>query len=250
MTGPRRVAVLSDVHGNVPALRAVLAEVAEEEPDLIVFTGDLTWGPEPESTVEIVMALGDRAVFVRGNADRAVVELARGVRAPDGERDEWMPAQHSPGSVEFLAGFPLSVAVDVVGLGPVRFCHGSPRGDTELVTPGTPAERFEELAASIDETVLVTGHTHLQFDRRVAGRRSVNPGSVGLPYHEGEPGTAYWALLGPDVALRSTRYDVEEAIARCRAVGDPRADRIESLLRTPPTPAEIIAHAEGLDFSD
>ena len=248
--GPvERVAVLSDVHGNIPALSAVLAETADA--DLVVFNGDLTWGPEPERTVELVTALGDRAVFVRGNADRAVVELARGTRAPDRARDEWMPAQHSARSVEFLAGFAFSLVVTVSGLGPVRFCHGSPRSDTETVTPATPDERMAALSADIDEKVLVTGHTHLQFDRSVTGLRSINPGSVGLPYHTGSPGTAYWATLSGDgVALRQTRYDVADAVARLSLVGDPAAGTIEELLTTPPTPEELIEHAEGRVFSD
>jgi diadenosine tetraphosphatase ApaH/serine/threonine PP2A family protein phosphatase len=161
-----------------------------------------------------------------------------------------MPSRHSADSLAFVAAVPFSVVVEITGLGPVRFCHGSPRSDTELVTPATPAERFAQLCAGIDEQILVTGHTHLQFDRRVAGRRSVNPGSVGLPYHEGEPGTAYWALLGPDVELRQSRYDVTEAIAAGTRLGDPAAETIAGLLMSPPSPAEIMAEAERLVFSD
>jgi len=244
------VAVLSDVHANIPALTAVLAEIERIDPDLVVFCGDLTWGPEPTRTVELVSALGDRGLFVRGNGDRAVLELARGDRPNELPRDPWMPGQHSAAALKFLEAVPFSVVVEVRGLGPVRFCHGSPRSDTEVVTPGTPADRFAVLAEEIDERVLVTGHTHVQFDRMVAGRRSINPGSVGLPYHEGEPGTAYWAVLGPDVHMRQTRYDVAEAIGRLHAVGDPSADRVVALLTTPPTPAELIADAEAKVFSD
>ncbi|MGH3679318.1 MAG: metallophosphoesterase family protein [Natronosporangium sp.] len=245
-----RVAVLSDVHANVPALTAVLAEVERAGADLVVFCGDLTWGAEPDRTVELVTALGDRARFVRGNGERAVVDMARGERVPERERDRWMVTRHSPGSLDFVASFPFSLVVDVTGLGPVRFCHGSPRSDTEVVTPGTPAERITALTAGIDEPTLVTGHTHLQFDRTVAGRRSINPGSVGLPYHEGEPGTAYWALLGPDVQLRQTRYDVAAATAVGVRVGDPAADRITELITSPPTPTEVIDQVEPLVFSD
>jgi hypothetical protein len=147
-----------------------------------------------------------------------------------------------------LRGF--SVVVDVTGLGPVRFCHGSPRSDTELITVGTSADRFAELASGIHERVLITGHTHLQFDRRVAGLRSVNPGSVGLSYHIGEPGTAFWALLGPDVELRGTRYDVGTATTFGVLLGDPAAQQISQLLLPPPRPAEIIEEAERLLFSD
>jgi putative phosphoesterase len=245
-----RVAVLSDVHGNVPALAAVLAELAQSPPDLIVFVGDLTWGCEPEATIDMVLELGDRAIFVRGNAERAVLEMASGARPPSRSRETWMLAQHSGSAVEMLNTFAFSVVVLVRELGPVRFCHGSPRSDTELITPATPAERFAELAAGITEKVLATGHTHLQFDRLVAERRSINPGSVGLPYHEGRPGTAYWALLGPDVQLRQTRYGIEQALERGVRSGDPAADMINALLTRPPTPAEIIADAEMRVFAD
>ncbi|MCX4614944.1 MULTISPECIES: metallophosphoesterase family protein [Streptomyces] len=248
--GPmRRVAVVSDVHANVPALTAVLAEIEGAGVDLVVSCGDLTWGAEPDRTVELMAGL-PWALFVRGNGERAVVDIHRGVRRPSTEREAWVPRQHSDASVAFVAGIPFSVVVDVVGLGPVRFCHGSPRGDTELVTPATPAGRFAELAADVEEAVIVTGHTHLQFDRTVAGRRSVNPGSVGLPFHEGPPGTAFWALLGPDVELRQTSYDVDAARAAGPRTGDPAAERITALLNSPPTPAEITSDAEARVFSD
>ena len=245
-----RVAVLSDVHANVPALRAVLAEPDVAAASLVVFNGDLTWGVDPDETVAIVKGLGSRAVCVRGNSERYVRQITTGAASPATPRQEWIPAHHGTGALAFVGSFPFSVVVDVRGLGAVRFCHGSPRSDNEAVTPGTSAERFAEMTAGIEEDILVTGHTHLQFDRRVGARRSVNPGSVGLPYHRDEPGVAHWALLGPDVQLRSTRYDVRESVAAGRAAGDPGHERIVELLLTPPTPEEIIAEAEELVLVD
>jgi predicted phosphodiesterase len=245
-----RVAVLSDVHANVPALAAVLAEPDVAAADLVVFNGDLTWGAEPNETVQMVRALGVRAVCVRGNGERFVRDIATGVRTAEGARQEWVSARHDATALAFVGSLPFSVVVDVRGLGAVRFCHGSPRSDNELVTPATPEARFEEFSADMAERVLVTGHTHLQFDRGVAGRRSVNPGSVGLPYHLGPPGTAHWALLGPDVSLRQTSYNVDDAIAVIEKAEDPARDRMLELLLTPPTPAEIIENAEGLVISD
>jgi predicted phosphodiesterase len=245
-----KVAVISDVHTNVAALTAVLADIEREAPDLIVSCGDLTWGSQPDETIAMMRALGGRALFVRGNGERVVLQISDGSREAESAREQWVPGQHSADSVAFVATIPFSLVIDITGLGPVRFCHGSPRADTEIVTPGTPAERFGELSAGIDEQMLVTGHTHVQFDRRVAGRRSVNPGSVGLPYHLAEPGTAYWAMLGPDVSLRQTRYDVTPAAAIGDELGDPGADRIRELLFTPPTPAELTEKGERLVFSD
>jgi predicted phosphodiesterase len=245
-----RVAVLSDVHANVAALRAVLAEPDVAAADLVVFNGDLTWGVDPNETVRLVRALGVRALCLRGNGERFVRDIATGVRTADGARQAWVPARHDATALAFVGSFPFSLVVDVRGLGPVRFCHGSPRSDNEVVTPETPETRFEEFSIDLDERVLVTGHTHLQFDRTVAGRRSVNPGSVGLPFHLGEPGTAYWALLGPDVSLRQTSYDVKETLAACEAADDPGRERIFEMLLTPPTPAEIIEHAEAHVIAD
>ena len=236
----KRVAVLSDVHGNAPALEAVLAEVERAEADLIVFGGDLTWGPLPEETFELVRGLGAR--FVRGNADRAVLE-----NVSETEREQWMQAHHTDEMRELLASFEEQVVVEVDGLGAVRFCHGSPRTDEECVTPETPEERVREFSAGVEEHVIVTAHVHIQFDREVAGIRSVNAGSVGLPY-EGRPG-AYWALLGPDVELRRTEYDVDETIERYRRSGQPGVEQIVEMMVEPPEPREVIEHAEKVVFA-
>jgi predicted phosphodiesterase len=236
----KRVAVLSDVHGNAPALEAVLAEVEQAEADLIVFGGDLTWGPLPDETFELVRGLGAR--FVRGNADRAVLE-----NVSETEREQWMQAHHTDEMRELLASFEEQVVVEVDGLGPVRFCHGSPRTDEECVTPETPDERVLEFSEGVAERMIVTAHVHIQFDREVAGIRSVNAGSVGLPY-EGRPG-AYWALLGPDVELRRTEYDLDETIERYRRSGQPGVEQIVEMMIEPPEPREVIDHAEKVVFA-
>jgi putative phosphoesterase len=235
-----KVAVLSDVHGNAPALAAVLAELEREQPDLIVSGGDLTWGPLPEETFALASSLDAR--FVRGNADRAVLE-----NLSSSEREQWMQAHHTQEMRDFLAGFEEYVVVDVDGLGPVRFCHGSPRTDEECVTPETPEARVRELSAGVAERVIVTAHVHIQFDRQVAGIRSVNAGSVGLPY-EGKTG-AYWALIGPDIELRRAEYDLNETVALYRASGQPNVEQIVEMMIEPPEPREVIDYAEKVIFA-
>lgn len=250
-----RVAALSDVHGNVPALEAVLADIEASGVDLVVFCGDLTWGPDSSRAAELLSALGERVVCVRGNADRLVLELLAG-KPPATPRERWVPGRHSPEAAKYIAGFHFNVVVEISGLGAVRFCHGSPRSDNEMITPFTPQQRFRELAAKIDERILVSGHTHLQFDRIVTGDdegdgwRSVNPGSVGLPYHDGEPGFACWALLGPGVEQRHVQYDVSESVKRSVQTGDPSCDFYTRTLLTPPRPAEVITIAEAEIFAD
>jgi putative phosphoesterase len=238
----RRVAVLSDVHGNDPALAAVLDEVERDQPDLVVFGGDLTWGPLPAETLDRVRRLTLPVRFVRGNADRVLLEGTH-----ETERERWMQERHPPDALALLERFAEYEVIEIEGLGPVRFSHGSPRTDEECVTPETPESRVREFMAGIDERVLVSAHVHIQFDREIGGIRSVNPGSVGLPY-EGRPG-AYWALLGPDVEPRRTVYDLDEAVSRYRSTDFPNVEQMVELLLEPPTPAEVIEDAERRVFA-
>jgi len=235
-----RVAALADVHGNAPALEAVLAEVRAADVDAVVFCGDLTWGPLPNETLAIVRALELPVHFVRGNADRMV-------GAHGGDRGDWIAAQHDEEATRFVNGFASHVVLDVDGLGATRFVHGSPRSDEECVTPQTPADRVREFMAGVDERVVVTAHVHVSYDRVVDGVRLVGPGSVGRPY-EGERG-ARWALLGPDVDLRRTDYDHEATAELYRASGIPQVGEDVQMLLEPITRAEIIADAEERVFA-
>jgi putative phosphoesterase len=198
-----RVAALYDIHGNLPALDAVLAQLGDEP---IVVGGDTSGGAFPVETVERLRALGSRVAWIRGNLERELVELPppREGGPPPGELERLrgrLPAEQ----VEFLYGLPQTVVVDIDQLGRVLFCHAVPENDLDIVTPLTADDRLARIVAGIEADVVVAGHTHIQDDRRVAGIRWVNAGSVGMPY-EDQPG-AYWALLGPDVQLRNTAYD-------------------------------------------
>ena len=199
-----RVAALYDVHGNLPALDAVLAEV---DADLILVGGDVVAGPWPSETLERLRAFGDRVRFIRGNADRELTEPPKPRRegGPPPEVMEWVRARLSGEQLRFLRHLPETESVVVDGLGAVLFCHATPRSDEELLTRISPEERWREALTGIETPVVVCGHTHMQFDRRIGDVRLVNSGSVGMPY-ERQPG-AYWALLGPDVEFRRTEYE-------------------------------------------
>jgi predicted phosphodiesterase len=241
-----RVAALYDVHGNLPALEAVLAEVERERVDLIVLGGDMVSGPLPRETFERVLALGEGARSVRGNGDRILVEVRRGDRQPGaGPGDEWYAAQLSDEQIAVLADLPLSLVLDVDGLGPVEFFHATPRDDEEIFLETTPDEVAAPMLETAAAAVLVCGHTHMQFDRPIAGRRVVNAGSVGMPY-EAAPG-AYWALLGPDVQLRRTDYDRERAAERIAGSAWPgAAEFVRENLLAVPSRAEALAVFEPL----
>jgi putative phosphoesterase len=211
-----RVAAISDIHGNVSALEAVLAAVERENPDLMVFCGDVASGPMPAETIDLLLTLKD-ARFVRGNADRGLVDEFDGKPPGDmpGPFADWCVRQITQRHRDFLASFENRVVIDGVdGVGRALFCHASPRNDTDVFTIESPVERVRTLLGGADANVVVCGHTHMQFDRMVDHIRVVNAGSVGMPY--GTPG-AYWAMLGPDVDLRRTDYDREAAAKRIRA---------------------------------
>jgi predicted phosphodiesterase len=208
------LAVMSDVHGVLPVLEAVLAEPDVRSADQIVVTGDLASGPLPVQVLRALTALGDRVVLVRGNADRELVALARGdsVEVPD-EISPWAAAQLGPDQVELLAGLPHPVVLDVDGFGPTVFCHGTPRRDDEVVLVDTRLERWAEVFADLpaDQRTVVCGHTHMPFVRLVDRRLVVNSGSIGMPY--GRPGGSWALLRAGQVSLRHTDMDVDRAIA-------------------------------------
>ncbi|MGV9805447.1 metallophosphoesterase family protein [Micromonospora chersina] len=210
-----RVAVLSDIHGALPALEAVLAEPDVAAADLIVLTGDIADGPQPVEVLDRLAALGDRAVWVGGNGERELV-AAHGGRPASYDVSNWAAAQLRDDQVARLAALPPTVTLPVAGLGQVLFCHATPRDDEEVVLVDSRLERWADVFAGLPAEVgtVVCGHTHMPFTRLVDRRLVVNPGSVGMPY--GGAG-AWWALLGPGVHLRRTAFDVDAACARVAA---------------------------------
>ena len=141
-----RVAALADVHGNAPALAAVLEEVERERPDLVVFCGDLTWGSLPQETLALVRAMEIPARFVRGNADRMVGVETRGTGAVD---DAHAHARRPGVPRRIRADGATSTSTASVS---TCFCHGSPRSDEECVTERTPESAVREFMAGVDET--------------------------------------------------------------------------------------------------
>lgn len=202
------VVVLSDIHGALPALEAVLNEPEVTSADRLVLTGDIAAGPMPVETLDLLVSLGQRVIWVRGNADRELVSVARGGDC-DHEVSRWAGTQLRPEQVDLLAGLPHPVTLDVDGFGRVTFCHGTPRDDDEVVLVDSSLSRWAEVFSTLDPDVstVVCGHTHMPFQRLVDRRLVVNPGSVGMPY--GQPGP-HWALLRDGVVqLRRTQVDPE-----------------------------------------
>jgi predicted phosphodiesterase len=244
MTASMIVAALDDIHGNLPALEAVLADPAFAQVEAVVVGGDVVPGPMPAEVLDRLAGLGLPVRWVRGNGDREAVEaFDRG----DDDPSAYPPDAHAARGAahtarcitrahrDLLAGFE-----DVVRLDGVLHCHGSPRSDVEMITEITPAARLGPMLEGVEEAVVVCGHTHHQFELQSGRRRVVNAGSIGMPY-QGDA-AAFWLLVRdgePD--MRRTGYDIDAAVAAMRATTYPDTDDLigDSLLE--PIPSERVA---------
>ncbi len=251
-----RVAALYDIHANLPALEAVLKDVRDEEVDHVVVGGDVVPGPMPRETLALLLDLDAPVHFICGNGELAVLAqvaatdpstvtywgTTSGEPLPEPLRQglRWTANQLPPEQVAVLKGWPKTLGLEVDGLGHVLFCHGTPRSETECFTRLTPEDGLLAAFEGVHAAVVVCGHTHMQFDRSLGRIRVVNAGSVGMPF--GRPG-ADWLLLGPDVQLRHTEFDLPKAAARVRETGYPQADEFaaHSVLESPSEAAMLEA---------
>lgn len=211
-----RVAALYDVHGNLPALEAVLSELERARVETIVVGGDVLWGPQPAECLRSLRSAGAR--FIAGNCERDALQ-------PESDADRWCNGQLGDAERGLVRSWPRCLELEVEGLGHVLFCHATPSDDEKILTRLTPDEVVADALDGVVADLVVCGHTHVQFDRRPVGApRLVNAGSVGLPY-EGSAG-AFWTLLGRDVERRRTEYDVDEALRKLRSAGFPSFDEV------------------------
>ncbi|HKY52955.1 MAG TPA: metallophosphoesterase family protein [Anaerolineales bacterium] len=248
-----KVAAIYDIHGNLPALEAVLQDIREEEVDQVVVGGDIVPGPMPRETLSCLLNLDLPVSFIHGNAELAM--LAQMAAADESEVTYWgttsggpLPEQYRPVYrwtvqqlyPEFelvLASWPKTLRLEIPELGDILFCHATPRSETEVFTRLTPEEKLLPMFDELNASIVVCGHTHMQFDRMIGRTRVVNTGSVGEPY--GNPG-AYWLLLGPDVQLKHTNYDLTKATERIRETEFPGVEDFVRDITQPPSEAEMI----------
>ena len=239
-----RVLALYDIHGNVDALDAVLADPRAADPDAVLVGGDVVPGPFAGETLDRLEGLTVPVHWVRGNGER---EVAAAVGAPAPAPDDLAAvtsartaADLGRGRARRLGGLPLAVELDGV-----LYCHASPRRDDEMLTRLSTPERWADALAGAGARLVVAGHTHQQDDRRVGDVRFVNAGSVGLPY-EGD-GAARWLWVAdgaPD--LRRTEYDAAHAGARMLEAGWPDARSIGASLVEPVEPVVVTRIFEGI----
>jgi len=245
-----RLAVLSDVHGNLPALEAVLADIREQgTPDGYWVLGDLAaFCPWPAETLARLRERPDVS-FLQGNTDRYLVTGRRPAmnvrsagdwaRAPAwlAGRDanfRWTVERLAYADFEFLRGLPPTLEMEVPSYGRVVAVHAAPGDDEAVILPDASEDELLPRLGSVGARLLLYGHTHCPVDRVVGGVRLVNDGSVGLPL-DGDPRPAY-ALLdfdggGCDVTIRRVSYDLEVVVAELERVGHPARAWVGQSLR-------------------
>lgn len=238
-----RVAALYDIHGNFPALEAVLDEIRGAHIERVVVGGDVVPGPLPRETLTRLLELEVPTQFICGNGEIAVLdELAgRKSRVPEHVRPiiQWCAEQLTAQQRELLGQWPKTLAAEMNSLGRVLFCHATPRDENEIFTRETAEESVLPAFTGTDADLVVCGHTHMQFDRNIGNVRVVNAGSVGMPF--GEPG-AHWVLLDNEIEFRHTSYDLPAAAARIRASNYREAEEfVENDLLHPRSTDEMLA---------
>ncbi|MEY2493214.1 MAG: hypothetical protein QOH24_2165 [Verrucomicrobiota bacterium] len=237
------VAAIYDIHGNLPALEAVIREIRQSGVDRIVVGGDVVPGPMPRETITRLLEFDIPVQFIRGNGDRVVLGQMRGTESnevPEQFREviRWNAEQLRAEHEQLLASWPKTLLIKISGLGEVLFCHATPQDDNEIFTRLTPEDHLAPVFDKLDVALIVCGHTHMQFDRTIGKVRVMNAGSVGMPF--GKPG-AYWLLLGPGVQLRHTAYDLTKAADRIRQTGYPQAqDFAARNILQPPSEREML----------
>jgi predicted phosphodiesterase len=235
------VLALYDIHGNIDALEAVLADPRAANPDVVLVGGDAVPGPFARATLERLEQLGAR--WIRGNGEREVAHAIDGP-APNPDDAAAVTAKLTldeigPDAARPLGDLPLTLELDGV-----LYCHATPRRDDEMVTRISSPERWAEVLSDATARVVVAGHTHQQDDRDVNGIRFLNAGSVGLPY-EGD-GAARWLWVADGrPELRQTAYDAAQAGRRMLEVW-PDVRSITASPIDPTDPLEITRFFEGL----
>ncbi len=238
-----RTAALYDIHGNLPALEAVLTEIEREKIDQIVVGGDVVPGPMPNETIARLRGLTIPTQFIQGNGDREVLAFKVGVESsaiPENFRESmsWNAQQLGVAETEWIASWPKLLRTQIDPIGEVLFCHATPRNDTDVFTRLTPDYELQAIFTELAVALVVCGHSHMQFGRTIGDVRVVNAGSVGMPF--GKPG-AYWLMLGPDIEMRRTTYDLAAVAARIRATNYPQAEEFASKnVLQPPTEESML----------
>lgn len=180
-----RLAIISDIHGNLIALEAALAEIQAERPDQILFLGDIAdRGPQPHEVVQLVQSL--HCPVVLGNTDDLLIhpptEKEQQTEVPFWGMLQWTREQLTPDDLQFLGSFQPTLNLALENVQELLCYHGSPRSHLDRIWADTPDVELKEMLGNPAAQVMIGGHTHLPLLRRLHHQMILNPGSIGLAF--------------------------------------------------------------------
>ncbi|MEQ9415649.1 MAG: metallophosphoesterase family protein [Cyclobacteriaceae bacterium] len=243
-----KIAAIYDIHGNLPALEAVIEDINQSQVDQIIAGGDVVLGPMSCECLELLLELNTPVQFIKGNCEVAVLdELSGGFKGklPENVLEDirWTAQQILPEHREQMKSWPMTINLEIEGLGSVLFCHATPENENENFTKLTPEEKLFSVFSNVKENIVVCGHTHMQFDRTIGNTRVLNAGSVGMPF--GKPG-AYWLMLDSEIKFRYVKYDIDKAMSRIKNTDYPHALQFaESNVKNPPSEETMLKILSG-----
>ncbi|MFZ1807147.1 MAG: metallophosphoesterase family protein, partial [Cyclobacteriaceae bacterium] len=220
-----KIAAIYDIHGNLPALEAVLIDIKRLDVDQIVVGGDVVLGPMSCECLDKLLSIEIPVQFIKGNCEVAVLaEMSGGFKGklPESVLEDirWTAQQLLPRHEEEMKKWPMTISFEMEGLGSVLFCHATPDNENDNFTKLTHEEMLLPVFNKVKEDIVVCGHTHMQFDRTIGKTRVLNAGSVGMPF--GKPG-AYWLLLHTLVEFCFVDYDIEKAVDQIKKTEYPHS---------------------------
>ena len=232
------VAALYDIHGNLPALEAILDEISGLSIDQIIIGGDVILGPMSRECLDRLSEITIPVHYIFGNCEVAILNIINNQPLPNLpqrvlEDMQWTAKQMSEKQAHQMSQWPKTLTIDLPDIGKVLFCHATPEDENENFTRLSSEEKLTAIFENVDADVVVCGHTHMQFDKMIGDLRVINAGSVGMPF--GKPG-AYWLLFDSELELRYTSYDLEKAADQIKKTDYPNAlEFAKSNVIKPPT---------------
>ncbi len=218
----KKILLISDIHGNLPALNAVLEAVQDQEFEAILSNGDMIYGANPNECLEKLLEIN--AIMIAGNIETNVIRLYAKLCPPEWYQCEQYAYNRHIAKIlsheNLLQLYKLSETLVIEDLlpGTIQMVHGSPDNQIEWISPLKKDGRFEEILENCEHEYLIFGHTHHQWDKKHAGVWAINPGSVGLPL-DGKPEAQYTIITylqdHPDsveVQHHSVKYDTKQSI--------------------------------------
>ena len=224
-----KIAAIYDIHGNLPALEAVIKVIKEIDPDHIVVGGDVVTGPMPVECLEALKELNEsyQMSYIHGNAESEVLravagEEPRGFTENNDAIAQWVASKLSAEQLEEIKSWSLTCTIENAHGDEILFCHATPQNDIDVFTSNSSDEKVERFFEGVTNPMVVCGHTHMQIERELENTRLINAGSVGMSFTS--PG-AYWLLIADgEVSFNHTMYNLEDAAARLSKTDFPNVE--------------------------